>query len=474
MVLEYLLRHWRRTGDADALRMVETTLVKMANGGIYDQAGGGFHRYSVDAKWLVPHFEKMLYDNALLSRIYIHAYQATGKGLYKRIACETLDYVIREMKDENGGFYSTQDADSDDAEGKYYVWTPDEIIEVLGKDDGELFCKYFDVSARGNFEGRSILNVAFDEQELAGQLSIDPAELSSRMQRSKNMLLEKRSHRTAPHRDDKMLASWNGLMLASLAEAAMVFDRQDYLEAAVNNAKFLTEVMYKDGWVSHSYKDGRSTDQGFLQDYAFICDGLIRLHAASFDRHWLTVAMKLADEMIDQFREEDKRSFYDTRKDQNDLLVRPRNIYDNALPSGSSAAAMVLLSLLRLADTGRYEYKALLSMEQALPLAAQYPLGFGNWLCAIDFYLSKPKELVLAGYANDEQTKPLVGIIAGRYLPNVVQARVDPGSAGLDIPLPKDRAMIDGKPTMYICEEYTCKAPVSDSSELESMLDELI
>ena len=474
MVLEYLLRHSHRTGDVEALSIVETTLVKMAQGGIYDQAGGGFHRYSVDAVWLVPHFEKMLYDNALLSRIYIHAYQATGKDFYKRIACETLDYVVREMRDGNGGFYSTQDADSEGVEGKFYVWTLDEIIKVLGEQDGKLFCRYFGVTAQGNFEGKNILNVVVDGEALAGEIGIDAVELSSIVEKSKKLLLKKRSHRVAPHRDEKILASWNGMMLASYAEAAMVFDRQDYLDVAIDNAKFLTEVMYKDGRLSHSYKDGRGTDQSYLQDYAFVCDGLIRLYQVSFDERWLDIAMKLADSIDERYWDEDKRSFYDTDKNEQGLLVRPRNIYDNALPSGSSAAAMILLYLSRLTDKSRYEYIALLSMGQALPLVAQYALGFGHWLCGIDFYLSEPKEVVVAGGINDEQTRSFVSTIAGRYLPNVVTAGIDAENSKLDIPLLKDRVMIDGKPTVYICEKYACKAPVTDSTELKSALNELI
>jgi hypothetical protein len=304
-------------------------------------------------------------------------------------------------------------------------------------------------------------------------IEIDPTALAARIERAKDLLLTRRSAKALPHRDEKIIASWNGMMLAGYAEAAMAFDRQDYLETAVDNAKFLTEVMYKDGRLCHSYKDGRGTGQSYLQDYAFVCDGLIRLYEASFDEHWLSIAINLADNIDERYWNEGTRSFYDTDKNEQGLLIRPRNMYDNALPSGSSAAAMVLLYLSRLADNSRYEYIALLAMGQALPLIAQYALGFGHWLCAIDFYISEPKEVVLAGALDDAAARSFANIIAGCYLPNVIQARVDHQKAFLDIPLLKDRAMIDDRPTVYICEKYTCKAPVTNSSELESSLREL-
>ncbi|MBT3363337.1 MAG: thioredoxin domain-containing protein [Chloroflexi bacterium] len=470
MALEFLLRYWHRTADIQALAMVENSLSKMAEGGIYDQIGGGFHRYSVDAKWLVPHFEKMLYDNALLSGIYIHAYQATGNELYKRIACETLDWVVREMTDSNGGFYSTQDADSEGVEGKYYVWSSDEIIEVLGDDDGALFSKHFGVTGYGNFEGQNILNVVTSADSLALEFNIESAEVIDRIERSKRKLLEPRSQRIAPHRDEKILASWNGLMLASFAEGAMAFGRQDYLEIATNNARFLTKAMYKDGRLSHSFKDERSSAQGFLQDYAFLVDGLIRLYQASFDEHWLSMAIKLAGEMVARFWDESGKSFFDTDEGQYDLLVRPKNMYDNAVPSGASMAVYVLLYLSRFTDNSDYEAIAVAAIKQLLKDIAHYPLGFGYWLCDVDFYLSQRKEIVLAGKCDDVRTKGFVDIISKHYMPNMVQASVDPANTSLEIALLKDREMIGDMPTVYICENFTCKRPVTDSAELESML----
>ena len=473
MVMEYLLRHWKRSGNTESLRMVETGLVRMARGGIYDQVGGGFHRYSVDSTWLVPHFEKMLYDNALLSRLYIHAYQATGNDFYKRVACQTLDYVVREMTDENGGFYSAQDADSEGVEGKYYVWTPGEITDVLDTDEGELFCRYFGVTVRGNFEGKTILSRVIDDEKLADDLDINPAELAQRIERSRRLLLEARSHRVAPHRDEKIQASWNGLMLAGFAEAATAFGRDDYLDIATSNARFLTEVMYGKGRLRHSYKDGRSSDRSFLQDYAFVCDGLIRFYLASFDDRWLSQAITMADDMVSSFWDTGNKTFYDTGVGLPDLLIRPRNMFDNALPSGPSAAATVLLYLSRLLNKPEYEQIATSAISQVLPTAAQYALGYGNWLCAIDFYLAKPAELVLVGPQQHERTQSLADIISQHYLPNVVQARIDPRNEKVDVELLKDRVMIDGQPTVYICEKYACSAPVTDGKSLKIRLDDL-
>ena len=289
MLLEFLLRQCCRTGDPLCILMVEHTLGRMAKGGIYDQIGGGFHRYSVDARWLVPHFEKMLYDNALLSRIYLHTYQATDKQIYRRIVEETLDYVLREMTDKDGGFYSSQDADSEGVEGKFYVWTPDEIMEALGKDEGELVTRYFGVTREGNFEGSNILSQVVETKALASELGIAPEELEARVARAKARLLELRAHRVPPHRDEKILADWNGLMLASMAEAASVLERDDYLKAAIANASFLIKALYDGETLKHSYKKEKGKVNGYLSDYALLCEGLLSLYQAGFQERWLSM-----------------------------------------------------------------------------------------------------------------------------------------------------------------------------------------
>ena len=472
MLLEFLLRQCCRTGDPLCILMVEHTLSRMAKGGIYDQIGGGFHRYSVDARWLVPHFEKMLYDNALLSRIYLHAYQATDKQIYRRIVEETLDYVLREMTDKEGGFYSSQDADSEGVEGKFYVWTLNEIIEALGKDEGKLITSYFGVTGEGNFEGSNILSQVVETKALASELGIAPEELEARVARAKARLLERRAHRVLPHRDEKILADWNGLMLASMAEAASVLERDDYLKAAITNASFLTKVLHNGKTLKHSFRKVEGKVNGYLADYATLCEGLLSLYQAGFQERWLNEAKKLADAMLEKFWDKDKGYFYDTAQGEETILVRPRNIYDNALPSGSSAAAFVLIQLARLTDNKEYEKVAASAIRSVQDSMLRYPPSFGYWFCALDSYLTNPVEIAIVGRPEDPATKSLVRVINERYLPHKVLAVRNPDEpAQMDIPLLRDRAMIDNKPTVYVCENHVCKMPVTEVDALAALLD---
>ena len=474
MLLEFLLRQCLRTGDPLCLLMVEHTLMKMARGGIYDQIGGGFHRYSVDAFWLVPHFEKMMYDNALLSRVYLHAYQATGKQLYRRVVEETLDYVLREMTDKESGFYSSQDADSEGVEGKFYVWTPDEIKSALGKDDSELVIRYFGVTEQGNFEGKNILSQVMESQKLAAEFGLAPEELENRIARAKSRLLEKRALRIAPHRDEKILTDWNGLMLASMAEAASVLERDDYLQAAISNATFLTKSLYDGKVLKHTYKDGQAKIGGYLSDYALLGEGLISLYQATFEQIWLQIALKLADTMLSQFWDEDKGHFYDTAQGEKPPLVRPRNTSDNAVPSGSAAAAFVFLHLARLIDNRDYERVAATAMRSVQELMVRYPPAFGHWLCALDAHLSKPLEIAVIGKPEDNATKSLMRVINNRYSPNKILAVRKPEEANqIDTPLLRHRSMIDGRPTVYACEDRVCKIPVNEPDALATILDKL-
>jgi uncharacterized protein YyaL (SSP411 family) len=473
MILEFLLRYHHRSGDNNALLIVEHTLERMASGGIYDQIGGGFHRYSVDARWLVPHFEKMLYDNALLSHLYLHAYQATGKQLYRCIAQETLDYVLREMRDKEGGFYSTQDADSEGIEGRYYTWTLGEVKEVLGEDEGELVSRHLDITNHGNFEGRNVLSQVIKTEAPAAELGLVSEELEAKIATAKARLLERRIHRVPPHRDEKILTGWNGLMLASLAEAASVLDREDYLEAAISNAAFLMQALGKGELLKHSYKDGKAKGNGYLQDYALLCQGLLSLYEATFEERWLKAVIELGDAMLGRFWDKTQGCFYDTAHGQEALVVRPRSIYDNALPSGSAAAAFVLLRLARLTGNSDYERPATTALRSVQGLMLQYPLGFGHWLCALDFYLSKPKEIAVVGRPGDPAMKSLMNVITRRYLPNKVLAGGDPDELArtISIPLLHDRGMIENRPTVYLCESYVCQAPTTDPDTLATLLD---
>src|SRR5215213_5248345 len=358
MNLEVLLRHHHRTGDRDALSGVEVTLRAMANGGIYDQLGGGFARYSVDRYWLVPHFEKMLYDNALLSLLYLETYQATGDAFYRRIAEETLDYVLRDMTSEDGGFYSAEDADSEGVEGKFYVWTPEELESALGPDEASLAARYWDVTEQGNFEGRNILHVPLPPEAVAGEFGLTSEELRERIVENRGKLFAVREKRTRPGRDEKILAAWNGLMLRSFAFAARVTGREDYREAAVKNATFIVEKMKGDGRIHRSYKDGRARFNGYLEDYAMVADGLVAVYEATFETRWLVEADALMGAVSELFWDEERRTFYDTPADHEELVTRPRDVYDNATPSGTSVATEVLLKLALFLDRGDYRQRA--------------------------------------------------------------------------------------------------------------------
>ena len=475
MALEFMLRYNHLTKGSRALEMVETALERMAMGGMYDQVGGGFHRYSTDSFWLVPHFEKMLYDNALLSRHYLQAYQATGFPLYRRIAQETLDYVLREMTDPSGGFYSTQDADSEGEEGIFFLWTPEELATILGPDEGTLVGGYFGVTESGNFEGKNILHVPQEAVTFAAQAGVGVEELESAIERARPLLLEARERRIHPSRDEKILAAWNGLMMRSFAEAASILNREDYQQAAVASASFLLESFRRDGRLLRTYKDGRANLKGYLEDYACVANGLLALYAATFDHRWLAEARSLADSMIDLFWDEGEDAFYDTGKDHEALIVRPRDLFDNATPCGSSVAVDVLLHLSVLTGDSDYARKgasALRSMRQYL---AQDPLGMGHWLCVLDFYLATPKEIAIVGEPTDPATLALLKVLYSRYLPNKVVAGSAPSLPGHDsegIPLLQGRGMSDGRSTAYVCQNYVCQLPVTEPEDLAGQLDD--
>jgi uncharacterized protein YyaL (SSP411 family) len=473
--LEVVLRHHHhRTGDEKALSGLEITLQKMANGGIYDQLGGGFHRYSVDPYWLVPHFEKMLYDNALLSRLYLETYQLTGDPFYRRVAEETIDYVLRDMTGPEGGFYSAEDADSEGEEGLFYVWTPEKLREVLDPEQLELARRYWDVTEQGNFEGRSILHVPRPPEEVAAEMEVSPEELAERIQEVRAKLFEKREERVRPGRDEKALAAWNGLMLRSLSLAAGTLGREDYREAAGKNARFLLDSMIVDGRLMRSYKDGRARIEGYLEDYALVADGLLALHEATLERRWLQEAVALSGTMNELFWDEERRAFYDTPAGGEELIARPRDIYDNATPSGNSVAVDVSLRLAVLLDREDYRERAGAVLEDLSGGMEKAPGGFGRLLCALDFHLSRPKEVAIVGEPGAPDTRALVDTVHSRYQPNKVVAGSAPGNEEVAnlTPLLADRPMRDGRATAYVCEGYACKSPTTDPEELGRQLDE--
>lgn len=483
MGLEFLLRYWKRTGNERALEIVRRTAEKMADGGIYDQIGGGFHRYSVDAVWLVPHFEKMLYDNAQLARLYLHLYQITltdgrvsarSSEFFKRIATEILEYVRREMLDPLGGFYSTQDADSEGIEGKFFVWTAGEITEILGEKDAQAFNFFYDVSEEGNFEERNILNVRYSLADAAAALRIDENSLSRILDEGRKRLFTERAKRIKPFRDEKVLTAWNGLMLVAFAEAAVIFDNEEYLETAKKNADFLLENLMEAGdgernseRLLRTWKDGEGKLSAYIEDYANFADGLIELFQVSGEIRYLREAKRLADVMITEFWDEENGGFFFTARDHEELIVRNKDYNDNATPSGNSVAADVLLRLAKLTGDEKYERYAVTVLRLAASQARRYPQGFGRLLSAIEYHLGGSKEIVLLGDADGALTKA----VWSDYIPGkvVVLSDGDGESAGL-IPLLADRIMIGGEPTAYICENFTCRQPVTTVEALKEQL----
>ena len=471
MAYEFLLRYHARDGNPKALEVVETTLDRMAHGGIYDQLRGGFHRYSTDMYWLVPHFEKMLYDNALLAKLYLHAYQVTGNPLYRRVVDETLGYVMTEMTSPEGGFYSAQDADSEGVEGKFFVWRPEQTIEALGRDDAEVFNEYFDVTVQGNFEGHSILHVAARHIDLARRRGMSESELANLIDRCRTRLLEVRYDRVPPETDTKVLTAWNGLMLGAFAEAGAVFANSDYIAVAQTNAGFVLDRMRTGGRLLRTYKDGRAKLNGYLEDYSFLISGLFALHEATFESRWVTEAVSLGHSMVELFWDELSEQFYDTGEDHEELVVRPRDVSDNAIPSGSSMAADVLLRLAIIAGEPEMERRASAAMRSAREMMARFPTGAGHWLCALDFYLSRPKEIVIVGERGDTSTQALLAEVYRRYVPNKVLIGKGPKDAALaDLPLAEAREMINDQPTAYVCENYECQLPVNGVEELAEQL----
>jgi uncharacterized protein YyaL (SSP411 family) len=435
---------------------IATTLERMARGGIYDQVGGGFARYSVDAHWLVPHFEKMLYDNALLARAYLHAWQLTGNERFRRVCEETLDWALREMRGPEGGFYSALDADSEGEEGKFYVWSADELRELLG-DDAEALLRYWGADRGPNFEGHSILHVAGEE--------IDPEVLA----RARDKLYAVRSERTWPGLDDKRITAWNALMIAALADAGAALERDDYLDAARACADFIDRDMRdEDGRLLRTYKDGRASLNAYLEDHAFLVEALLVLYEATFETPRFVRARELADSMIERYHDEGGTGFFTTSRDHQALVVRPKDFEDHPIPSGNSSAAYGLLRLSAFTGAREYEQRALEVFQLLHEAAARHAPAFGHLLQALQFYFSPRREVALVG----EPVDTLARVVRRRYHPTIVLAGMAPGDAEAEaaIPLLAGRTPVDGKPAAYVCENFACNLPVSDPEELERQL----
>jgi uncharacterized protein YyaL (SSP411 family) len=475
MDLRVLLRAWKRKPTDELLAIVTTTLDKMAGGGMYDQLGGGFHRYSVDERWLVPHFEKMLYDNALLVPAYLEAFQITGNERYATIVRETCDYVLREMTDKAGGFYSTQDADSEGVEGKFYVWTPSEIEAVLGADAAEAFCHVYDVSEVGNFEEANILNLPKTLEQLAALLHRDANELETELAASREKLRIAREKRVHPGLDDKVLVAWNGLMIEALAMAGAALDESRYVDAAAKAAEFiLTQLRDKQGRLLHTWRNGQAKFAAYLDDYACLLNSLVTLYEATFDERWIDEAVSLADTLLARFADAKGGGFFFTADDHERLIARQKDMLDSSVPSGNAMAATALTRLGKLTGHADYLQAAERTVLAASELLERAPTAAGQMLLALDLLVGPTYELVLVTPAGDRDVKKLTSDIARRFLPNKIAARrpaANPSKA-LDEAF-TGREARDGKPTLYVCKDFACGEPVVGAKAIVSAIEKL-
>ena len=488
MAIEFLLRYHVLTGEVMPLEMATKTLRAMARGGMYDQLGGGFHRYSTDHVWLVPHFEKMLYDNAQLARVYLHAWQVTRDAEFRRLTEEILDYVLREMTDTRGGFYSTQDADSEGEEGKFFVWSAREIDEALGADSA-LFKARYGVTPGGNFEGHNIFFVAEDADALEDKLQLQTQTATAALDVARQKLFALREKRIKPGLDDKVLTGWNGLMLAAFAEAARVLGRADYLKAAIANAEFLLNTMQTStgrllrSWRRVSSSPSRRGGQGgegevvaklnaYLEDYTHISEGLLALYEATFDARYFTAARELMDVAIQHFSDP-QGGFFDTSDDHETLVTRPKDTQDNATPSGNAMAATVLLKLGALTGEYRFTEIAEHALRTVEPLLSRYPTGFAQWLNALTFRLAQPKEVALIGDPGRDDTRALLDVVFNEFRPFKVVALKHPGAES-PISLLAGREQRDGKATASVCFHFACRLPVTEPEALRKHLSEKV
>jgi uncharacterized protein YyaL (SSP411 family) len=463
MAIEYLLRRHVATGDDRPLAIARRSLDAMADGGIHDQLGGGFHRYSTDARWLVPHFEQMLYDNAQLARVYLHAHSLTGDTRYREVATGVLDYLIRELRRDDGAFAASQDADTEGEEGATFVWTAAEIREVLGK-DAPLFTAAYDVTDDGNWEGKVVLERVVP--------IADPAS-ERRLAAARAKLLERRQRRPQPARDDKALAAWNGLAIAALADAGRLDGGERYVQAATQAADTILDgLLAPDGRLARSWKDGRPSGDGVLEDYADLADGLLALYEATWDERWFSVALGLAEQMLARFADP-SGGFFDTASDHEALVARPRDPQDNATPSGGSMATLVLVRLAALTGDGRYRTAAERAMRQVTSFVGRYPSGFANWLIAMDFALAPVVEVAIVAEPGTTEAAALLAPLREAFRPHqVVALAADPGRSA--IPLMHGRERVDGQATAYVCRNLACRLPVTDVEALRDQLREVV
>ncbi len=475
--LSLLLRHHRRTGDANSLHMAHRTLTAMARGGMYDQVGGGFCRYSVDDRWLVPHFEKMLYDNALLARAYLAGWQVTKDPFLRRVAAEILDYVLREMTAAEGAFHSATDADSEGEEGRFYVWTPAQVEAVLDPAEARRFCAYYQVTSSGNWEGRSILNTPRTVEQVASTLGISPQELQASLEAARPKIHAARLRRVPPGLDDKVLTAWNGLMIGSLAEGHRVLRDRRFLEAAERAAGFLRGALVRqDGGLYRTHRAGRSHLHAYLEDYAYLAEGLLDLYEAGGSAVHFAEALRLAERMLRDFADPAGGGFYSTAADHEELLLRHREGTDGATPSANAVAASVLGRLAF--HLGREEFRA--ASETAIAaygtLIERHPRAFARSIEVVDFLADGPVELAFVGGAGDERHEALWREAAAVYLPNRLVAHglgseeAGPGADSNVPPLMRGKGLVSGEPALYVCRDFSCQSPITRPAEVAAAL----
>jgi uncharacterized protein YyaL (SSP411 family) len=469
MALDFLLRHWRRSGAPQELAIVRDSFVKMARGGIYDQVGGGFHRYSVDDRWLVPHFEKMLYDNALLSRLGVHLWQVTRDAEIERVTRETLDWALREMAAPSGGFYSSLDADSEGHEGRFYVWSAAELDALVGQ-SAPVLRELWGASERGNFEGQNILHVPRAPADVATRHGLALDALESLAAEARAKLYAAREARVHPARDDKILAAWNGLMVRALADGARAFDDAQWRAEAVRHGEFLFRELVHEGRVMRVHKDGVTKGTGFLEDHAAVALAALALYELTFDEQWLARARLVRETMVRWFWDDTIGGFFDTAHDAESLIARPRELTDNAVPAGNSLAAELLLRLGDLIGSDGDIRRGTWVLESLGEPLARYPSAFGHALGAAELAVHGATEVAIVGTRGEADFEALVREAASHYLPSLVLAAGASGASEA-VPLLRDRGLIDGRAAAYVCRGNVCDAPVSDARALGEQLE---
>jgi uncharacterized protein YyaL (SSP411 family) len=472
-IIDFLLRFVRRRNDARAIRMIELTLDQMAAGGMYDQLGGGFHRYSVDAEWLVPHFEKMLYDNAQLAQVYLDAYRQLDDPHYAGIARATLQWVLREMTAPEGGFYSTLDADTEGEEGLFYLWTPEEVDAVLPEEDARIAKLYWGIEPGGNFEGRSILTARKSDEDVARTLGIKLDDVSNRIPDIRSALLNARNERVKPGRDEKIIASWNGMMIRPMAEAGIVLDEPAFGEAAVRAGEFLLTMLFPESGALHSIRNGVPGTSAFLDDYANAIDAFLALYQTTFDRRWFDAALRLAGTVIAEFSDEATGLLFDSSSRAEALVTRPRDIQDGAVPSGNSIMALALIELGHMTMDEDYAQRAEAILRPLATLAASQPLGLSKALCGIESFLASAQEIAIAAKGGDVRISEFQKVYFDRYNPNsIIGLSVDGDEEAIaGMPFLEYRPLRNGEAAAYLCEHFTCMPPVTTIEEFEKLLD---